>query len=82
MSRSVWKNSVIFDENVDISGKQIKIINRNFIISSKFLNKKISIYNGKSFINVFIDKYKLGYKFGEFAYTRKSPVHKKKKLKK
>ena len=82
MSRSTWKGSVIFDENVDFKNKQIKIYNRNFIISKNFLDKKISIYNGKSFINVFIDKDKIGYKFGEFAYSRKLPIHKKKKTKK
>ena len=50
-------------------------------VTSEFLNKKVSIYNGKFFINVFIDKNKIGYKFGEFAYTRKLCIHKTKKNK-
>ena len=79
MSRSVWKTPIILNNNFSESNKKIKITNRNSIISSKFLNKKVSIYNGKVFVNIFIDKNKIGYKFGEFVYTRKPCIHKKKK---
>jgi len=83
MSRSSWKNPVNLNENSDLFlNKKIKILNRNSIISSSFLNKKVSIYNGKHFVNIFIDSDKIGYKFGEFAYTRKLCVHKKKNKKK
>lgn len=81
MSRSIWKTPIILNENFNKSNKKIKITKRNFIISPSFLNKKISIYNGKVFINVFIDKSKIGYKFGEFVYTRKPCIHKTKKNK-
>ena len=81
MSRSIWKNSIILNENFKDFNKKIKITNRNSIISSDFLNKKVSIYNGKVFINIFIDKNKIGYKFGEFVYTRKPCIHKTKKNK-
>ena len=79
MSRSVWKTPIILNEDFKKFKKKIKITKRNFIISSSFLNKMVSIYNGKVFINVFIDKSKIGYKFGEFVYTRKPCVHKTKK---
>jgi ribosomal protein S19 len=47
------------------------------------IDTKISIYNGKSFINVFIDNLKIGYKFGQFSHTRKKFEYKKvKKTKK
>lgn len=87
MSRSSWKFPIVLKENLNFilkknKSKNIKIIERNAIITSEFLNKKVSIYNGKVFINVFIDKNKIGYKFGEFAYTRKIPIHKKSKKKK
>ena len=86
MSRSSWKFPIVLKENLNFilkknKSKNIKIIERNAIITSEFLNKKVSIYNGKVFINVFIDKNKIGYKFGEFAYTRKIPIHKKSKKK-
>ena len=84
MSRSSWKFPIVLKENLNFilkknKSKNIKIIERNAIITSEFLNKKVSIYNGKVFINVFIDKNKIGYKFGEFVYTRKPCIHKKKK---
>ena len=87
MSRSSWKFPIVLKENLNFilkknKSKNIKIIERNSVITSEFLNKKVSIYNGKVFINVFIDKNKIGYKFGEFAYTRKIPIHKKSKKKK
>ena len=85
MSRSSWKFPIVLKENLIFKknkSKNIKIIERNSVITSEFLNKKVSIYNGKVFINVFIDKNKIGYKFGEFAYTRKIPIHKKSKKKK
>lgn len=84
MSRSKWKNPVVLNEKIEINDfKKInKITQRNVIISSEFLNKKVKIYNGKVFVNIFIDQPKIGYKFGEFVYTRKFCVFKKlKKLK-
>jgi len=81
MSRSSWKSLIVNKENVNLSTKLIKIINRNSIITPNFLNKKVGIYNGKVYINVFIDKLKIGYKFGEFAYTRKPCIQKKNKKK-
>lgn len=82
MSRSVWKKPIILNEKFKkIKNIKDKIIERNFIISSKFLNKIVSIHNGKVFVNVFIDKDKVGFKFGEFVYSRKFIAHKVNKKK-
>jgi ribosomal protein S19 len=83
MSRSSWKKPVIMNENLkrSRSKKRLKITKRNFIISPYYLNRKVCIYNGKVFVNVFIDKKKIGYKFGEFVYSRKICEHKVKKNK-
>ncbi len=78
MSRSVWKIPVNLNENFRKFNKKIKITKRNCLIPSDFLNKKISIYNGKVFVNIFIDRNKIGYKFGEFVYTRKPCIYKTK----
>jgi ribosomal protein S19 len=81
MSRSSWKKPVTLNENFKkfSSKKPIKIMKRNFRIGDSFLNKKVTVYNGKVFVNIFIDKKKIGYKFGEFVYTRKLCQHKVKK---
>ena len=86
MSRSIWKSFITVNENLDNFKKIIKVTERNAVISLNFLNRKVKIYNGKSFINIFIYKKKFGYKFGEFVYTIKLCIFKKfkksKKLKK
>lgn len=82
-NRSKWK-SLYYNQclNETVKHKQIKIYERNSVITSDFLDKKVKIYNGKIFISVFIDDSKLGFKFGEFAYTRKRCIHKSKVKKK
>ena len=82
MSRSVWKTPIILNENFSRSNKIIKITKRNSIVSLKFLNKMVSIHNGKVFVNIFINKSKIGYRFGEFVYSRKYCIYKNKKNKK
>ncbi len=91
MSRSLWKVDLksIYKEKFkkDFSnhkkGTLLKILSRNSIIMDDLIDTKISIYNGKSFINVFIDNLKIGYKFGQFSHTRKKFEYKKvKKTKK
>jgi hypothetical protein len=48
------------------------------------LDKKISIYNGKVFISLYVIKQVVGYKLGSFCVTRKKPPHigKQKQIKK
>ena len=91
MSRSLWKVDLknIYKEkfkngfNINKKRTLLKIISRNSIITSDLVDTKVSIYNGKSFINIFIDNLKIGYKFGQFSYTRKKFEYKKvKKTKK
>jgi len=57
---------------------KIKIWSRNSVIPSNFLNKTVWVYTGNIFRKVVITKEKIGFKFGEFSFTR---VKKKKKSK-
>lgn len=80
MSRSKWKG--FFTEKSYLTVKQkktkkIQIWNRSSTISESFLNKSVYIHNGKTFKRIKISRAKVGYKFGEFASTRKT----RKKLK-
>jgi|1185.fasta_scaffold748150_2 ribosomal protein S19 len=45
-------------------------------ISKKLLNKKICVYNGKVFHIVNTNLKFRGFKLGEFAVSRKKPIHK------
>ena len=70
--------------NNDVSNFDLKfyhIYSRNSIIHYTLLNKTVLVYNGKLWIKVKVNKYKLGHKFGEFTWNRKF-LSKKNKLKK
>lgn len=75
MSRSHWKGCFI-DYSLFLKKKKkfkpggLKIWSRNSAISEKFLNKKVNIYNGRDFKFLAITKDHLGFKFGQFIFTR------------
>jgi small subunit ribosomal protein S19 len=83
MSRSKWKGSFL-KKNLFKKKSSIKIWSRSSTISVNFLNKKIYIYNGKIFIPLFVKEIHLGFKFGDFSFTRKfiKKTNNKKMLKK
>lgn len=47
------------------------IYKKNIYINEKDLNKKFLIYNGKSFYKLIVSSEMIGYRFGEFVFTRK-----------
>lgn len=59
--------------------KKLKIYNRSSIIPSFLINKTIKVYNGKEFKPLLITEDKIGFKFGEFIFTRKAYIYKGKK---
>ncbi|KAL6766026.1 rms19 (mitochondrion) [Auxenochlorella protothecoides x Auxenochlorella symbiontica] len=77
MSRSLSKPP--FSEIRLIKDNMIKIWSRRSTILPQFVGKTVSIHNGRIFIPCKISPEMIGHKFGEFAVTRKKPVHKKKK---
>lgn len=77
MSRSIYKNS-FFKINLLKKKNWIKIYNKSLIILPEYVNHFISVYNGKFFINLKINEKMVGFKFGEFIYTRKKHKFKKK----
>lgn len=77
MSRSKYKGP-FFKVNF-IKKKWIRIKNKNLTILPEYIKHSVSIYNGKRFINLKIKKNMIGFKFGEFIYTRKKHIYIKKK---
>jgi small subunit ribosomal protein S19 len=47
-----------------------KKLSKNNKIKPIFLNKTIKIYNGKNFYELKISKNMIGYKIGDFIFTR------------
>lgn len=48
----------------------IKTWDRSCQIAPEFVGRKIAVYNGKNFIEVFISEAMVGHRLGEFALTR------------
>lgn len=77
MSRSNWKGPFL---NKSFLKKNLKsrVWSRCSTIPYYLIGVSVLVHSGKEFKKVFITREKVGFKFGEFAFTRKS----KKKLKK
>lgn len=64
-----------------IKRKKIMIWSRRSTIPYFLLNRTVLVHNGKLFKKVFINREKIGFKFGEFAPTRTYSDLKKRKKK-
>lgn len=71
IKRSVWKVPFISPFFFRIKEMDnIKTFVRNTTISSYFLKKNFLVYSGKNWVKVLIKKVMLGYKIGEFSFTK------------
>ena len=78
MARSVWKGpyfDITLYKKVKKSKEQnskspIKTWSRRSTIIPDFVGVTLSVYNGKSFIPVFVTEDMVGHKLGEFSPTR------------
>jgi small subunit ribosomal protein S19 len=75
MSRSKWKGpfiqSCLLKKKVKRTIKPIVIWSRSSVILKSFVNKKVLVHNGKTFRTFYVKANQVGFKFGEFSFTRK-----------
>ncbi len=81
MARASWKGLYYSNATVkcaifikvrrQLKGKSRVIFNKSLSIPKTFLGHKFNIYKGFFFRNFFVSRFVLGYKFGEFSFTRK-----------
>ncbi len=72
MSRSKWKGQFLSRVFLKKTlNPKLTIWSRTSTITKDFIGKTVAVYNGKQFTNVYIKEDKVGYKFGEFVFTRK-----------
>jgi ribosomal protein S19 len=82
MSRSKYKGFFINKDLVKKTNKyKIKVFNKKLTIIPEYVDKNAFVYNGINFIFLNIKKEMIGYKFGEFIYTKKKNIFKKKNIK-
>lgn len=82
MPRSNWKprhisNCLLKSKIQD--QKNIYIWSRSSTIPESLAGKMVFVHNGKEFKKVFIRRSRIGFKFGEFALTKKFTQKKDKK---
>ncbi len=70
-SKNVLKCAIFIKIKKQIKGKNRVIFNKSSVIPKIFLGYKFNIYKGFFFRNFYVSRFVLGYKFGEFSFTRK-----------
>ena len=73
MSRSCWKVpyfSRIFFSNLARKGKLTNIWDRRSNVSFLFVDKVVFVHNGMVLLFLDVKSSMLGYKFGEFSFTK------------
>nr|YP_010470421.1 ribosomal protein S19 [Tetraselmis marina]UVF37909.1 ribosomal protein S19 [Tetraselmis marina] len=87
MTRSIWKGPFVgsfffrakYKEKLTNSKeKPIMVYSRSSSILPQFVGGKFAVHNGKQFIFISVTEDMVGEKFGEFAFTKKRTIHKKK----
>lgn len=87
MTRSLWKGPFIspcfYRNKYRFPGKQItlQIYSRNSVVIPHLVGQAVNIHNGLKWVRIVISEHMVGHKFGEFAFTKKKPIHKKKQKK-
>jgi small subunit ribosomal protein S19 len=78
MSRSNWKGPFLDRFLISQQKKKtsVKIWSRRSVIGSQMLGQNVLVHNGKEFKRILITREKLGFKYGEFAFTRKTKIKK------
>lgn len=82
MSRSLYKGPYINEKILKkVTGKKpsetgtIKLWDRASVISPEMVGFTFGVYNGKTFIEVFVSEEMVGHRFGEFSPTKKFIRH-------
>lgn len=81
MSRSLWKGPYVSQKSIQ-NKSEVFLVARNLEIVPAFLGLTFKVYNGKRYTNLTVTNDMIGYKFGEFSFTRTNFVFKKKAQKK
>lgn len=73
-SNFLWRKIVFFKKKSVFKKKQFLFYSRSSNIPSCFMKNYFRIHKGHSFRRISVNVYNVGYKFGEFSFTRK-PFH-------
>lgn len=75
LKRGLNEEQKKFLEIIKKSNKTVKTHLRDMIIVPNMIGKRISVYNGKTFVEIMINEEMLGRYLGEFVLTRNRVTH-------
>ncbi len=75
LKRGFTEEENIFLKNLRSGVKKLKTHCRDLLVLPEMVGKKISIYNGKEFVEILILEEMIGLRFGELTPTRKIAKH-------
>lgn len=79
MTRSLWKGFFLESCFLKKSKTNFNVWSRSSSIPFFLIGKTVLVHNGKEFKKLLITREKIGFKFGEFVFTRFN-MNKSKKL--
>jgi len=71
ISKSNFKKLLILKSLKNLKGKNKIIFKKSDFILKNFLNINLLVYKGCFYRKLYVNKFILNYRFGEFSYTRK-----------
>ena len=81
-AQSTWRKIFLIRENELHKTKEKVIFDRSSTVPQLFVGDLVKIYNGKTFKTRQVNRWMVGFKFGEFTWNRKIALYKAKQLKK
>lgn len=81
-SADIWRKIFLCQQSVVFKSREKLIYQRSSIIPKIFTNYEISIYSGKKWTKRNVNRWMIGFKFGEFTWNKKSAIYKAKQIKK
>ena len=79
---ATWRKVFLLTDNQVFHAKTKRIYDRHSVISTAFVGSKVHIYSGCRFHIRYVNRWMVGFKFGEFSWTRKLALYKAKQLRK
>lgn len=81
-SEGIWRKIFLYRKNSIFKTSEKFMYNRSSVIPKIFLNYIVNIHTGKIWKQRLINKWMVGYKFGEFTWNKRVATFKAKQAKK
>jgi len=81
-SENIWKKIFLYKKSEVFKTQDKLIYERSSVIPRIFTGSEVSIYSGKKWIKKYVNRWMVGFKFGEFTWNKKAAIYKAKQLRK